>query len=98
MKPTLHTFRVFLKRHGERSVRAYKYTEDPESGRTTFHRAPDGSDSETYFQTSEIAGIERELSEQEIMAGSITAADFQSLLDGLPEAQDRDDSEKQTPI
>lgn len=91
MKPTLQTFRVFLKRHGERSVQAYKYTEDPEIDRTIFHRMPNGSDSETYFQTSEIAGIERELSEQEVMAGSITAADFQSLLNSLPEARNQDE-------
>ena len=56
MKPTLHALRVFLKRHGERSVRAYKYTEDPESGRTTFHRAPDAPIQKRIFRRVRLLG------------------------------------------
>lgn len=83
-KPRLHTFHVFLKRHGERVLRAYRYSENTETGRTIFHRSADGSDEETFFQTDEIVGIERDISEQEITAGSVSIDEFQQLIDSLP--------------
>ena len=46
MDRTLDRFVVLLKRHGERSLLAYGYTEDPATGRTIFHRQSDGSDAE----------------------------------------------------
>jgi hypothetical protein len=84
MRRALDRFVVFLKHHGERSLLAYGYSENKESGRTIFHRDPDLKDSETYFLTSEISGIEREVSEGEIKVGFMTHEEFNRMVENLP--------------
>ena len=82
-KPTLNRYLLFLKRHGSRLILAYGYTEDQSDGCIYFHAKDDLSDRDCFFLKSEIAGIERELSETEIRGGHLSSEEWNALIESL---------------